>query len=158
MSDKNIKLIAFDLDDTLFNSKKEITPANINALERAASMGIELVPTTGRFWSIVPEKLKNLDFIHYAITLNGAEIFDIKQNKPIAKSEIPFERAALMARVFDEIPGIAYDCIMDSQGYMRRDFYESVQDFAAGEWQYIMIKNSRKTVDDLSEFLLTQKN
>ena len=62
MSDINIKLIAFDLDDTLFNSKKEITPANMQALERAAELGIELVPTTGRFWSVVPEKLRNLSF------------------------------------------------------------------------------------------------
>ena len=155
MSD--IKLIAFDLDDTLFNSKKDITPANMDALERAAKMGIELVPTTGRFWSIVHEKLRNSGLINYAITLNGAEIFDIKQNKSIAKFEIPFKRAALMARVFDEIPGIAYDCIINSQGYMRRDFYETAKDFTIGEWQYIMIKTSRKTVDDMSEFLLNQK-
>ena len=155
MSD--IKLIAFDLDDTLFNSKKEITPANMDALERAAKMGIELVPTTGRFWSIVHEKLRNSGLINYAITLNGAEIFDVKQNKSIAKFEIPFKRAALMARVFDEIPGIAYDCIINSQGYMRRDFYETAKDFTIGEWQYTMIKTSRKTVDDMSEFLLNQK-
>ncbi len=155
MSD--IKLIAFDLDDTLFNSKKEITPANMDALERAAKMGIELVPTTGRFWSIVHEKLRNSGLINYAITLNGAEIFDVKQNKSIAKFEIPFKRAALMARVFDEIPGIAYDCIINSQGYMRRDFYETAKDFTIGEWQYTMIKTSRKTVDNMSEFLLTQK-
>ena len=155
MSD--IKLIAFDLDDTLFNSKKDITPANMDALERAAKMGIELVPTTGRFWSIVHEKLRNSGLINYAITLNGAEIFDVKQNKSIAKFEIPFKRAALMARVFDEIPGIAYDCIINSQGYMRRDFYETAKDFTIGEWQYTMIKTSRKTVDNMSEFLLTQK-
>ena len=80
-----IKLIAFDLDDTLFNSNKDISQANMDALERAAKMGIELVPTTGRFWSIVHEKLRNSGLIHYAITLNGAEIFDVRQNKSIAK-------------------------------------------------------------------------
>ena len=153
----DIKLIAFDLDDTLFNSKKEITDANISALEQAAAKNIEIVPATGRFWGIVHEKLRNLSFIRYAITLNGAEIFDVQQNKSIAKFEIPFRRAALMARVFDEIPGIAYDCIINSQGYIKRDFYESAKDFTIGEWQYIMIKTSRKTVDDLSEFLLSQK-
>ncbi|MBQ7561383.1 MAG: HAD family phosphatase [Synergistaceae bacterium] len=152
-----IKLIAFDLDDTLFNSNKDISQANMDALERAAKMGIELVPTTGRFWSIVHEKLRNSGLIHYAITLNGAEIFDVRQNKSIAKFEIPFYRAALMSRVFDEIPGIAYDCVINSQGYMRRDFYETAKDFTIGEWQYIMIKTSRKTVDNMSEFLLTQK-
>ena len=154
---EDIKLIAFDLDDTLFNSKKEITPANIHALEQAAAKNIELVPTTGRFWSVVPEKLRNLSFIHYAITINGAEIFDVQQNKSIAKFEIPFERAALMSRVFDDIPGIFYDCVIDSQGYMRRDFYESAKDFAVGEWQYSMIKASRKPVEDLHDFICANK-
>ena len=61
-----IKLIAFDLDDTLFNKKKEITPATLEALERAANSGIELVPATGRFWDAVPANVKAIEAIRYA--------------------------------------------------------------------------------------------
>ncbi|MBQ3586160.1 MAG: HAD hydrolase family protein, partial [Synergistaceae bacterium] len=41
-----IKLVAFDLDGTLFNDKKEVTPETFATLERAAKMGIEIVPAT----------------------------------------------------------------------------------------------------------------
>ena len=52
-----IKLVAFDLDGTLFNDKKEVTPETFATLERAAKMGIEIVPATGRFWNAIPEYL-----------------------------------------------------------------------------------------------------
>ena len=57
---EGIKLIAFDLDGTLLNSKKEISPKTLEILKRAAEMKIELVPATGRFWSVVPDCLRTL--------------------------------------------------------------------------------------------------
>ena len=90
----NIKLIAFDLDDTLFNTKKELTPETIETLEKAASMGIEIVPDTGRLWDAIPQNIKDLKFINYFITLNGANI--IRRDggiESIAKFEIPTEDA-----------------------------------------------------------------
>ena len=44
------KLIAFDLDFTLLNTKKEVTPETMRVLNCAASLGIEIVPVTGRAW------------------------------------------------------------------------------------------------------------
>ena len=51
---KDIRIIALDLDGTLLNSKKELTPENRAALERAAEAGIEIVPTTGRVYNGMP--------------------------------------------------------------------------------------------------------
>ena len=42
----DIKIIAFDLDGTLLNSRKELTPNTREILERAASKGFEIVPAT----------------------------------------------------------------------------------------------------------------
>jgi Cof subfamily protein (haloacid dehalogenase superfamily) len=44
----NIKLIAFDLDGTALNSKKELSPRTLAALDKARAAGILLVPCTGR--------------------------------------------------------------------------------------------------------------
>ena len=130
---ENIKLIAFDLDGTLLNSKKEISPKTLEILRRASEMKIELVPATGRFWNVVPDCVRYLKFIRYALTLNGAEVFDVKNSRTIARFEIPPEKALKMARVFEDIEGIIYDCVIDGQGYMRRDFYEKLSDFMVGE-------------------------
>ena len=154
---EGIKLIAFDLDGTLLNSKKEISPKTLEILKRAAEMKIELVPATGRFWSVVPDCLRNLNFIHYALTLNGAEVFDVENSKTIAKFEIPPERALKMARVFEDIDGIIYDCIFDGQGYMRRDFYGKIPDFMAGEWQTELVRKGRKPVEDFEAVIKNSK-
>ena len=150
-----IKLIAFDLDDTLLNSKKEVTPETFRVLEEASQKGIEIVPATGRFWSAVPEGVKSMKFIHYAITLNGAEIFNVKNSKALARFEIPLERAITIARVLDDLP-VIYDCIMGGRSFIKKEFHERVADFALGEWQLKMLRDFRTPVEDLYSLLRTK--
>ena len=144
----NIRIIAFDLDGTLLTSKQEISPATKEALSRAAADGVEIVPSTGRFWSVIPDCVRDLDFINYALTLNGAEIYDVKNSKSLAKFDMPPATALKMAGVFDDIEGIIYDCIIDGQGYMKRELYERVPDFMVGPWQARLVQGFRKPVDD----------
>lgn len=152
----DVKLIAFDLDDTLFNKKKEITPETLETLERAASMGIEIVPATGRFWRAVPENLRALDFVRYAITLNGAAIFDIKAMKTLAEFMITVEQAVTMCRVFDDLP-VIYDFVADGEGFMKREHYDSLADFMYGQWQTEIVRKMRTPVNDVYETLRTKK-
>ncbi len=42
-------IIALDLDDTLLNSKKELSDRNLSALKDADAAGYVVVPATGRF-------------------------------------------------------------------------------------------------------------
>jgi len=77
------KLIALDLDGTLLNSQKELTPASRAALTRAAEAGIEIVPTTGRFYGGMPESVRELPFIRYVISINGAEVKDLQTGEII---------------------------------------------------------------------------
>ena len=153
----DIKLIAFDLDGTLLNSKKELTPNTRETLEKAASMGIEIVPSTGRFWNLIPDYVRELDFINYAITLNGAEVYDVKKSKSLVKFEIPAQRALKMARVFDDIDEIIYDCVIDSKGYMRRELHEKIPAFMVGEWQVKLVADFRKPLES-EEFYDLLKN
>lgn len=57
-----IQLIALDLDGTLLNAKKELTPVCRQALESAADAGILIVPATGRFFDAMPEAVRALPF------------------------------------------------------------------------------------------------
>ena len=68
----SVKLLALDLDGTLLNSQKELTPRTRDALYAAAEAGVEIVPTTGRFFTGMPEVIQKLPFLHFAITINGA--------------------------------------------------------------------------------------
>ncbi|MBQ6972563.1 MAG: HAD family phosphatase [Synergistaceae bacterium] len=148
----NVRLIAFDLDGTLFNDKKEVTPETFRTLERAAEMGIEIVPATGRFWDAIPDNVKALDFVRYALTLNGAAIFDVKERRTIAEFPIPAMRAETLCRVFGDL-GVVYDFVADGKGYMRRDNYERLAEVMIGEWQVKIVRDMRSPVDDVYDTL-----
>ena len=150
-----IKLVAFDLDGTLFNDKKEITTETFKALEDAANMGIEIVPATGRFWNAIPENIKDMKFVRYVISLNGAEIADVKEMKSLASFTIPIQRAETMCRVFDELPAL-YDFVAGGQGYMRRELYERIPEMMIGEWQVKIMQDMRLPVDDIYAVLNQQ--
>lgn len=69
-----IKLIAIDLDGTLLNSDKLISPENKAALNRAKEMGIKVVICTGRPLLSIASILDELNLREpgdYAITYNG---------------------------------------------------------------------------------------
>lgn len=142
-----IKLIAFDLDGTLLNDKKEVTPETFKTLERASEMGIEIVPATGRFWNAIPENVKSMKFVRYVISLNGAQIADVVNMKALADFKIPTERAELMLRVFDELP-VLVDFMTDGMGYMKREHYDRIPEISIGQWQTKIMQAMREPVDN----------
>ena len=148
----DIRLISLDLDGTLLNSKKELSPENAAALQWAADQGIEIVPTTGRFFGGMPEVIRNLPYLHYAITINGAQVYDVRSNVGIAKAEIPVERAVELMAWLDQFP-VIYDCFMDNWGWMTRALQEQADDFAPNEHYAKMLKELRTPVEELKAHL-----
>ena len=147
-----IKLIAFDLDGTLLNSQKELLPEVFNELVRTKNSGVELVPVTGRLWDAVPDNVRSLDFINYAITVNGAEVYDIKNSKVLSRAEISLKNAITVMRVFDGLP-VIYDCIVKGMSFMSKEHYAKIKEFALDEVQYKMLRDLRNPVNDLQEFI-----
>ena len=45
---KDIRLVALDLDGTVFNDKKEITPRTLAAIRAACARGVAVLPATGQ--------------------------------------------------------------------------------------------------------------
>ena len=146
------KLIAFDLDFTLLNTKKEVTPETMRVLNCAASLGIEIVPVTGRAWGAVPEAVKSMDFVRYAVTLNGAEIYDVKEGRTLHEALMPVSLGITLCRVIDGL-GTVYDCIAGGQRYMRRENYDRIDTISDGEWQTNIIRGSSKPVDDIESVI-----
>ena len=52
-----IRLLAFDLDGTVLNDQKQLTPRTLAALTAAAERGVALVPATGRTAAGLPAAL-----------------------------------------------------------------------------------------------------
>lgn len=148
----DIRLIALDLDATLLNTDKQLTPGNQAALERAAAMGVEIVPATGRFFSGMPEEIKSLPFLHYAITVNGAQVCDVRRDCAVCKAEMPLDLALEIMTFLDGFP-LIYDCYQDNWGWMSRKLWEIAGEFAPNEHYRILLHDFRKPVPELKAFL-----
>lgn len=73
----DIKILALDLDGTLYNTEKIVTDANKEALAAAREKGVKVVITTGRPLRAIGnllEELNLLDEEDYSITFNGGLI------------------------------------------------------------------------------------
>lgn len=148
----NIRLIALDLDGTLLDSEKHLSKENAQALERAAESGIEIVPATGRFYRGMPQTIRELPYVHYVISINGAQVYDVTAQKTVCGSEIPLGRALSVMERLDELP-VIYDCFQDGWGWMSKELYDQAEIYAANVHSLKMIRELRTPVDDLKEYL-----
>jgi len=144
---KEIKLILLDLDGTLLTTDKKISPANYAALEQAAAKGIYIVPCTGRFFIGMPEEVRALPFLRYAITINGADVYDIKEDKSLHQALISPKRADEVFAELDTLP-VIYDCFQDGWGWMDQTFYDMTDLYGMGEVRPEWIRKMRTPVED----------
>ena len=147
---KEIKLIAFDLDDTLLTSDKQVTDHTKAALQEAADRGISLMPATGRPYFAVPEVVKELPMVRYLLTSNGAAIWDKREETVVYSDYVPFETAC---RVLDLTRGadVLTEFYSRGRSYACKEGYEK----ALHVWQRIPesfkkdLVRYRQPVDDL---------
>lgn len=78
---KNIKLVALDLDGTLFNHESRISRRNLDTIKKATELGIAVVISTGRPLNGLPFDQIKGSGIRYAITANGSAIYEIETGK-----------------------------------------------------------------------------
>lgn len=89
-----IKLVAIDLDGTLLNPERKITPAVKAAVKAAKTYGIKIVICTGRPLMGVTDILNELDLTEhgdYVITYNGALVQRADTGEEFIKESISRE-------------------------------------------------------------------
>ena len=148
-----IRIIALDLDGTLLDSQKRLSDANRCALEEATAKGILIVPTKGRFFGMMPQVIRDLPFVRYAITINGAQVYDRATYTAIVRDEIPLDMALKLMRLLDNYD-VIYDCYRSNWGWMTESLQAKAADYATDAHYLKMIREFRNPVADLKEHLL----
>ncbi|MDR1597290.1 MAG: HAD hydrolase family protein, partial [Treponema sp.] len=75
---QEIRLIVCDLDGTLLNSKKSISPANINAAKMARERDIFVTICSGRIHTMLEAYSRTLSVEGPLIAVNGAVVIDTR--------------------------------------------------------------------------------
>ena len=79
----DFKLFAFDMDGTLLNSRKQITPSTKAALDALARRGVYTVVATGRGLAELSDYRDALKAVSCGILLSGGVVFDFVHDAPI---------------------------------------------------------------------------
>lgn len=127
------KLLAFDLDGTLLDSNKQVLPASIEAIHKAAEAGKEIILCTGRAVSEVTDYTKVLPDVRYVICLSGALIMDLKENRKIYSNAIPVDVIRDVIRIALQEDHFIQFLSVDT--YMDKDKGRRVKDYTIGQYQ-----------------------
>lgn len=86
----NIKAVFIDLDGTLTNSNHEITKNTKTSVKRIKDKGIYVVLCSGRSNNDVCNYSKSVNASEYAISSNGAQIYNYNIDENLYQNEIEF--------------------------------------------------------------------
>lgn len=147
-----VKLIALDLDGTLFNSQSQISAHNIDTIKKANEAGATVVISTGRPYSGLPfEQLKGSS-IRFAITTNGSAIYEIESGKCLFEEAID-EDIILPILDFLLTKDIHMDAFIGGKGYTPVQCVAAGQKLANPPALKHYILNTRVRVDNLPLFI-----
>ena len=102
-----MKLLVLDIDGTLVNSKKEVTPATLAALTQWREAGNKIAIATGRPTAGVREVAKSAKMAEeggFILSYNGACISDAATGERVSGKFLPAELPAELAAYAEEYP------------------------------------------------------
>lgn len=149
--DGKIRLLAMDLDDTLFDSKKRISKKNQEAIAAVAAQGITVVPVTGRPRSGVPEEVTSLPGVRYIITSNGAAAYDQESGKDIDAAYLSKEDASFVFS-FEETRQSHSEVFINGFGYTTQANIDRMLKRYEGHPLSKYIAKSRRAVKDVEKY------
>ncbi|MCI8548996.1 MAG: HAD family phosphatase [Lachnospiraceae bacterium] len=153
----DIGLIALDLDGTLLTTEKRLTERTCAALEGAAKRGVHIVPATGRSLTGIAPEVRELPFIRYAVTVNGAAVWDMKENKMISRKAFSRDQAL---ELWDFISGYhtMQDACIDGVARMEPGYYNRAREFMADEPRTHLILSTRRPTEHMRDMVADEKN
>lgn len=148
----NIKMIALDLDGTTFDSSGRITERTADAIRKADNKGVHIVVSTGRSYTSLPENIRNLDAVRYAITSNGAHIIRMDTGEAIY-SEYLSENAVMRAADLAGELNTYIEIFIDGQAYIDDEYYRHIQKYGSEYRNADYVLWSRKPIVNIIQSL-----
>lgn len=123
-----IKMIGLDLDGTLLNENKELTPYTAEVLKKAMEQGVHIVISTGRPITGVPKELIEFPGMRYVISSNGGRILDLFEGKVLYENPVPHETAEKVLKIVSEYETLR-EIYFDGQGYVQQDELDNIHHY-----------------------------
>lgn len=149
---KDIKLVALDLDGTLFDNSSRISKRNLTAIRSITDKGIHVVISTGRPFEGIPfDQIKGTG-INYAITANGSGIYEISTGKCLYENAMDEELVTPILN-FLLTRDIHMDAFIDGKGYTPIQCVETAQKLTVPSSIKNYIITTRTRLDNILQFI-----
>lgn len=125
------ELIAFDMDGTLLDSKKEVLPSSVEAMREAHQAGKTIAICSGRCPSMVELHSADFPLARYAICGSGSTLYDLTERRVL--SEHSFDDATIRS-IADASDGedVMIDAFSDRDFYFQGDALDIMDHFGIG--------------------------
>lgn len=153
---KNIKMVALDLDGTTFDSAGDISEHTVNTLEEAAAAGAHIVVSTGRSYASLPQHIKDVSGIEYAITSNGAHVNRMGSGEQIYSDFLDPQAVERVAELKTET-GADIEVFINGKAYVDESYYEDVKENGCEFRNADYVLWSRRPVPDVTALMLENK-
>lgn len=150
-----IKLLALDLDGTVLNNAKHITPVTRAALEAAIAAGVTVIPASGRPITGLCEEFLSIPGVEYALTSNGAAVYRLRDNRAIYTNYLDTDLAAELMEGMLKLELMA-TFFADGQGYAVARQMSLLDRLPLDEPVKAYLRTSRKLLEDPVSFIRQQ--
>lgn len=151
-----IGLIAFDLDGTLLDSQKNLSERNREALVRCSDMGIQIVPATGRAVDGIPEAVRSIPGVKYAISTNGGIVADLLGKESLKRCTLTNEKAMEIMNLVKKYRAM-FDPYIDGRGVSQPEFIEHMEDYGLSPVIQKMVRSTRDVVPDILSYVVESR-
>lgn len=155
-----ITCIALDLDQTTLNCEGRLSKKNKDAIEYAIQKRVHIVVASGRPLSSLPEEIRDISAVRYAITSNGAAVYDLHTGeclKQYKMTEQSIDQILQYTESYAEKDMVAYEAFIDGKAYAQAAYVEDPVRFGASRKAIPYIQGTRNPVEDMRVFLNEQK-
>ena len=172
-----IKCIARDLDRTTLDSQGHLSGENRRAIENAVAAGVYVVVASGRSLDSLPAEITDIKGIRYAITSNGAAVYDLCERKCLRqfkmtpesaedilrhtepeRMKVAYGEAAGMSEVEMSEIEISYEAFIDGRAFAESRYVADPVRFGAMPQAISYIQGTRAPVEDMRTFICEHKS
>lgn len=146
------RCVVSDLDRTILR-RDGISHRTKEVLEKLADSHVIFIPASGRSVYSIPECIREIRGIRYAITSNGAAIYDLSDDHSVYNLKL---RPEVPEQIFDLVTDkdVFFECFIDGRGYTSEIYYENPMNFGESEDISAYVRSTRTPVPDIRQFIL----
>lgn len=140
----NIKLLALDLDGTALSPDGTFSPLMRRALVHAHANGIAVITASGRALQALPECVLQAPEICYAITSNGAAVYDLKKQIKLCAHTLSKDAAEQVLQIMKKAGTAFVEFTVNGQPYAPAEMVRNPEKFGRTAKAADYVRSTRK--------------